>query len=115
MTGKPRFDNDRFVSELIKPNCDTFDTTRIAAGEPGIPYEFIWKNKKYNVAEVIETWKSTGKCHSGSDEKYVRRHWFRIRTKTGELMTLYCNRLTPKRGKKSAISWVLYSMEDRNK
>jgi len=110
MTEKPRFENDRFVSEPIKPNRDTFDTSRIATGEPGIPYEFAWKNKKYNVAEVIETWKSTGKCHSGSDEKYVRKHWFRIRTQTGELMTLYCNR----QSKKAGTSWVLYSIDERN-
>lgn len=111
MTEKPHFGNDRFVSEPIEPNRNSFDTTQISTGVPGIPYEFMWKNKKYNVAKVIETWKSTGKCHSGSGERYVRKHWFRIRVQSGELMTLYCNRQC----KKSGTGWVLYSIYEANK
>jgi hypothetical protein len=113
MTEKSRNENDKFISEPIQPNKDSFDTSRMASGEPGMPGEFKWEKNKYNVAEVIETWKSTGKCHSGSDEKYVRRHWFRIRTQTGEVMTIYCSRQPGKRGKKPGTSWVLYSIEEK--
>jgi hypothetical protein len=43
---------------------------------------------------------------------YLRRHWFRIVTTTGERMTLYCERQT-KNAKKPKARWWLYSILNR--
>ena len=102
--------HERFISEPVEPNRDTFDTEHMAIGEPGIPKQFTWRKKKFDIAEVLLAWKSTGDCRSGSSEKYVRKHWYRIRTETDEIMTLYCNRNVSRYGQRSKGGWVLYSV-----
>lgn len=82
----------RFVSERIEPLAGTFDTGRMVAGEPGLPQRFRWQGREYEVARVLDTWKSTGDCHSGSNERYVRKHWFWIATTDGGEMRLYFDR-----------------------
>ena len=98
------------ISEPVEPARDSFDTERMAAGEPGLPYRFTWRKKKYDVVDVLETWKTTGPCRSGSSEKYVRKHYFKVLTESGETMTLYCNRQTSRHGDKTKGRWILYSM-----
>jgi len=102
--------HERFISEPVEPNRDTFDTDRMAIGEPGIPQQFTWRHREYSIAELLNKWKTTGDCHSGSSEKYIRKHWYRIRTDTGEIMTLYCNRNVSRYGHKTKGGWVLYSV-----
>ena len=104
--------HERLVSEEIAPNRDSFDTDRMATGEPGLPRQFTWRKKTYDVAEVIRTWKSTGPCTSGSDEQYVRKHFYKVRTKNGDVMTLYCSRQLVRFGRKIRGGWVLYSIGD---
>ena len=45
-----------------------------------------------DLAKVLETWKQSGPCKSGSNEKYLRKHWFRIRTTDGLEMEIYFDR-----------------------
>ncbi len=101
---------DSFISEPITPDRESFDTSFMASGIPGLPRKFTWRNKNYEVAEVLETSKSTGPCHSGSPEKYVRKHYFKVRTRTGEVMTLYCTRQPPKSSNKTRDRWILFSI-----
>ena len=101
---------ESFVGEPVTPKPGTFDTAMMATGIPGLPHQFTWKGTEYSVAAVIETWKTVGACHSGSDEKYVRRHWYRIKTTTGEVMTLYCDRQPPRGRSRTKGRWVLYSI-----
>lgn len=36
---------ERFVSEVISPVVSTCDTSRMAIGEPGLPREFLWRDR----------------------------------------------------------------------
>ena len=85
---------EQFVSEPIKPVEGTFDTAGMTRGEPGLPGRFVWRGKEYTVAEVLEQWKQSGPCKSGSNEMYLRKHWFRILTEDGSEMTIYFERQT---------------------
>jgi phosphoribosylglycinamide formyltransferase-1 len=82
----------RFVSEQIEPLGGSFDTGRMAMGEPGLPQHFRWRGREYEVASVLERWKTSGDCRSGSPERYVRKHWFCIRTTNGDEMRIYFDR-----------------------
>ena len=101
---------ESFVGEPVTPKPGTFDTAMMATGIPGLPHQFTWKGTEYSVAAIIETWKTVGPCRSGADEKYVRRHWYKIKTTTGEVMTLYCDRHAPRGKSKTKGRWVLYTI-----
>lgn len=101
---------ERFVSEAIIPVVATSDTLRMAAGEPGLPREFLWRGRTIEIAAVIRTWHETGRCSHGSPEKYVRRHWFEVTTTCGETMKIYFER-QPRRGQKGA-RWWLFSISE---
>ena len=45
---------EEFVSELIRPVAGSFDVGGMARGEPGLPSRFMWRDKEYAVAEVLE-------------------------------------------------------------
>lgn len=100
-----------FVGEAIMPDITTFDTAAMSRGEPGLPARFAWRGADYAVSAVIETWKTTGPCTSGGSEKYVRRHWFRIRTTSGETMTLYCTRQAARGSTPTKSRWTLYTIQ----
>ena len=99
----------QFVSEPIRPDAGTFDTARMAAGEPGLPRRFRWRDRTWQVERVLRTWRETGPCRHGSGEAYVRKHWFEVQVDTGEVLTLYFER-TPRRGGCRA-RWWLYSLK----
>ena len=67
-----------FVSEAIKPVVETADTNAMAAGGPGLPQEFVWRDQPLRIAAVLRTWRETGPCKHGSSESYVRKHWFEV-------------------------------------
>lgn len=95
--GDPRGDGEgapskEFVSEVITPVGSSFDTSSMAVGEPGLPMRFCWRGSEYQVARVLETWKTTGGCRHGSGERYVRKHWFRVETTDGSEMEIYFDR-----------------------
>lgn len=106
--------SEEFISEPIKPVSGTFDTAGMTRGEPGLPERFIWKDTEYEVAEVLETWKETGPCKNGSPELYLRKHWYKIRTADGLLMTLYFERQARSKGSSKA-RWWLYTIERKDK
>ncbi len=100
--------SEQFVSEMIKPVAATCDTARMAAGEPGLPREFIWHGRNVRVVQVRRAWKTTGDCRHGSGEQYVRKHWYEVATADDGVMTVYFER-TPRRGK-SHERWWLFSV-----
>jgi phosphoribosylglycinamide formyltransferase-1 len=102
--------SEEFVSETIKPIEGTFDTAAMTRGEPGLPAKFIWRDKEYQVAELLETWKETGPCRNGSDEIYLRKHWYKIRTTDNIIMTLYFERQARSK-KQNKARWWLYTIE----
>jgi hypothetical protein len=80
------------ICEPIRPVGASFDPAGMVRGEPGLPQRFTWRDTEYAVADVLERWKDTGPCHSGSDERYVRKHGYRIRTTDETEMKLYFER-----------------------
>lgn len=92
MTTFPDRRSSEFVSEVITPVGASFATTSMSTGEPGLPLRFRWRDTEYEVAKVLETWKTTGDCHHGSGEQYVRKHRFRVETTDGTEMEIYFDR-----------------------
>ena len=106
--------SETFVSEPIEPVAGTFDTGAMTRAEPGLPGRFIWRQRQYAVAEVIEVWKESGPCKGGGPEQYLRKHWYKIRTDDGLQMTLYFER--PARSKnQSKIRWWLYTVAGKER
>lgn len=100
---------EQFVSEPVTPVAGTGDARGMAQGGPGLPRRFRWRGREYEVEAVLETHRTLGPCRSGSGEQYVRRHWFTVRTTTGETMTLYFDRQA-RRGSRPRARWWLYSL-----
>jgi len=101
---------ERFISEPIAPVKGAMDTQSMATGEPGLPRKFTWRGEKYTVAQVLEKWKENGSCKSGGSERYVRKHWFKVRTTSGALMKLYCERHARSK-RQQKIRWWLFTIE----
>jgi hypothetical protein len=104
---------EQLISEALTPVVATSDTSRMAAGEPGLPREFLWRGKTIRITSVLRTWRETGKCHHGSPELYVRKHWYEVATSANTTMKIYFDR-QPRTGRKGA-RWWLFSIDDPGK
>ena len=100
---------EEFVSEPIQPVPGTTDSAAMVRGEPGFPRSFFWHDTEYVLDEVLGTWKQSGPCKSGSNEKYLRKHWFKIRTTDGSEMTIYFDR-QPRSKRQAKNRWWLYTV-----
>ena len=99
---------ERFVSEVIQPVIATCDTRRMAAGEPGLPHQFIWRGQTFEIGSVMRSWRETGRCHHGSPELYVRKHWFEVTTTSNCTMKIYFDRQP--RDRQRGGRWWLFSI-----
>jgi Domain of unknown function (DUF6504) len=96
---------EQFVSETITPDAGTFGVAAMARGEPGLPAGFVWRGGHYAIAELLSSWKSNGT--TGEALQYLRRHWYKVRADSGQIMTIYCLRQAKDKHKR----WCLYSVE----
>ena len=102
-----------FVSEPLLPVEGSFDATRMSQGEPGVPRLFRWRKKEWIVADVLESWKGFGDCAHGSGERYVRRHFYRLRTADGWVLVIYFQRSFGRGQVTSAKTrWRVLSIEE---
>jgi phosphoribosylglycinamide formyltransferase-1 len=100
-----------FVSELIEPLDASFDTARMAQGEPGVPHKFRWRGRVHALDAVLEAQKNYGDCSHGSGERYVRKHLYRVLTSEGLVLRL-CFQRTLGRGKfRTTSRWWVQSIE----
>lgn len=99
-------DQAEFVCEPLEPVAGTFDAGPMSRGEPGLPARFRWRGQEYRVVEVAKRWKSSGPCRHGSEEMYLRRHWFEIITEPRARMTVYFDRQARDRSRPKARWWV---------
>jgi phosphoribosylglycinamide formyltransferase-1 len=100
---------ETFIGEGITPEDMSFSVSPMAMGKPGLPRQFSWKGRGFSVIEVLEEWKESGACRHGSGERYVRKHWFRVRTTENLEMKIYFER----QGRSSGGSrWRLYSIRN---
>ena len=98
---------ERFVSEAITPAAGDFDPDAMAIGEPSLPARFTWRGREYVVAELLEKDRElTPRSFDG--DRYLRKHWFRIRTACGVEMRLYFQRRA--RDVRGGRRWWLYSV-----
>ncbi|HEY6837153.1 MAG TPA: DUF6504 family protein [Geobacteraceae bacterium] len=97
--------SERFVDEALTPVVDTADTARMAAGEPGLPQVFLWRGRRVEVVAVLRSWHETGRCHHGSAEMYVRKHWYEVETVADGVMKIYFERQL-RRGQKGPRWWL---------
>lgn len=97
-----------FVGEGIEPVGTSFAVTSMAAGRPGLPEEFSWNKETFAVRDVVEQWTETGPCRHGSGERYVRKHWFRIRTTDAREMKIYFERQARS---PNGSRWRLFSVQ----
>ena len=100
---------ETFIGEPIAPENMSFSVSPMAMGKPGLPRKFAWKGGSFSVLEVLEEWKECGNCRHGSGERYVRKHWFRVRTTEDLEMRIYFER----QGRSSGGSrWRLYTIRN---
>ena len=98
---------ESWVGEAIHPEHVTFGASRMAIGEPGLPRTFEWRGRRFNVTEILAEWKESGDCRHGSGERYVRKHWYHIRTAETVEMKIYFER---QRRSSGGSRWRLFSI-----
>ncbi len=99
-----------FVGDRIVPARGSGNAKMAAAGEPGLPARFTWRDEPVEVVGLIGKWKTDGACRHGSGERYVRRHWYRILTGDGREMTIYCDRQARDRSRPQ-VRWFLFTID----
>ena len=102
----------RFVSEPLVPTSLPVSVAALAAGEPSLPKGFRWRDREYEIIEVLSQRKVL-KQESFSGEKYVRRHQYRLRMDDGTIWTVYFVRHPPRSGisKPGAPRWYLQTID----
>lgn len=99
-----------FISEPIKPDRATADADAMARGLAGLPDGFTWRDRHYEITEVLDNWKkSEAEGGKANGERYYRKHYYRVRTACGAEMTIYFVRRV-KLGESQKQRWWLYSM-----
>lgn len=108
-SNRPAQPAKELVSEPITPQPGTFDVSRMARGEPGLPTGFTWRGESTAVSDVVAAWKQSSR-EGGAGELYLRRHYYRIRMGDGRVWTVYFIRQAA-RGGNPKKRWFLYSIE----
>jgi phosphoribosylglycinamide formyltransferase-1 len=103
--------HNQFIGDPLKPDAATIDASRMAIGEPGLPGKFHWRDQTIEVQSVVRSWRETGPCSHGSDERYVQKHWYELITDHGN-MRVYFERKP--RGGSVKMRWWLYSIQATN-
>jgi phosphoribosylglycinamide formyltransferase-1 len=98
---------ERFIGRPLTPEPGSCFGAPVAIGAPALPAVIAWNHERIEVAELLAAWKESGPCRGGSSERYLRKHWFHIRTSGGREMKLYFER-QPRTGQKNR--WHLYSI-----
>lgn len=99
-----------FVSEPIVPDAGSFDTSPMAAGRPGLPRGFTWRDSHYAIRDVVSEWKASEAEDHARGERYYRKHFWRVRVESGQTMTIYAVRHT-KSGEDPKRRWWLYTID----
>ncbi len=104
---------ERFIGERLKPVASAADMSGMAAGLPGLPREFIWRDRHIRILDVRRTWKETGPCRHQSGERYVRKHWYEVLTASDGIMKIYFERqMRP--GRRTPRWWIYTQSGDES-
>ena len=104
--------HEQLVSEPLQAIAGGGTAGNAIPGAPVLPAKFLWRGNELVVGEILETWKETGPCTHGSGERYVRKHWFRIRTTRGDGIKIYFER-KPRSARESKRRWWLYTILEK--
>ncbi|MBW7906049.1 MAG: DUF6504 family protein [Phycisphaerae bacterium] len=100
---------NEFISQPLMP-LGPFDTTAMGCGLPGAPAGFVWSGVAYRIVTLLDTWKESAPVGGRpGGERYLRRHWFRLRMSDGAVWTVYFLRQTPRSGS-ARRRWFLYEV-----
>jgi len=103
---------EEFVSEPIEPTGQVLGTKMMARGEPALPKAFAWREALHEIVDIQATWKTSSREGGRrTGELYLRRHWYRVRTDTGLIATIYCDRQARDR-KRPKARWWIFSVQD---
>ena len=102
---------ERLVSEPLRPLLGDADEGAVAIGEPVLPGRFLWGERECVVAKVLETWKELSSGSRAMPDRYVRKHWYRVRTADGLEMKLYFERKARSAGQ-AKRRWWLFSVAE---
>jgi len=82
----------------------------MATGRPGLPTGFMWRGQHFAIVRVLEDWKQSEASGHAAGQRYYRKHFYRLLTQSGEVLTLYAVRHV-KPGESPRRRWWLYSIE----
>ncbi len=99
---------ETFISEAIEPVAGSFQPAR-HAGEPALPMQFCWRDQTFDIAEVLDVWKESSAKY-GETERYLRKHWYEIRTVCGRIMKIYFERQARSSASRKQ-RWWLYTID----
>ena len=110
MKRRPDAEAGTFLGEPIAPEPGSFDASMMARGGPGIPRAFTWRGRRYEVVGLIDAWTSRERG-KGMDKgyTYVRKHFYRVKVASGEIMTLEFDRKP--QGPRGRQRWSLFAIE----
>jgi hypothetical protein len=108
----------RFIGE---PIAVQFGRPLLLEKEPDCPDRFVWHGTTYQVIEVLREWRDysrRGRMARNMSPRHlatasrrgswgVGRHYFRVRTRTGQVFDLYFDR-APKGIDERKGQWFLY-------
>ncbi len=99
------------ISEAIKPQSSTFNASRMARGEPGLPAGFTWRDEAFDIVELLQAWKESSREGSAAQgELYLRRHYYKILMSDDSTWTVYFIRQPLKSGNPKQ-RWFLYTID----
>ena len=104
---------EKLISAAIKPVADSVDFGDTPVGEPPLPRRFVWRGTEYVVEEILGRRREVGRdATHGSKQTYVRKHWFRVRTTSGNVMNLYFERHARSKAQRTTRWWLYTLIED---
>jgi hypothetical protein len=97
---------ESLISEAIEPILETAAEQPFLVGEPVLPARFRWRGAEHGIAAVLESWKEYSEGSRQMPERYLRKHWYRIRTEDGTEMKIYFERSARSKAKARARWWI---------
>jgi hypothetical protein len=97
---------ESLISEPIEPLTEEAAERPFLAGEPVLPSRFRWRGAEYQVGDILESWKEYSAGTRQMPDRYLRKHWFHVRTTDGTEMKIYFERSARSKGTEKSRWWL---------
>lgn len=101
---------ESLISEAIEPLLAEEADRPFQAGEPILPSRFRWRGAEYRIADILRTWKEYSPGTRQMPDRYLRKHWFHVRTDDGSEMKIYFERSIRSKGTERSRWWLFTMM-----